>query len=143
MAAARPTIFSKFPDTLSASSESAKHEYRRSDTHFAIHGRKPSPGAAMELNSDDTLRPGGRIAVPTGRVFVCLAPGLRFEDHADSFRKAGYEIVETVSYASNAGWVRSAKSSIASALTGLQRLAALPVVENVEPQMLTEAVHKN
>lgn len=89
-----------------------------------------------------TSQPGGRIAVPTGRVFVRLAPGLRFEDHADSFRRAGYEIVETVSYAPNAGWVRSAKSSIASALTELQRLAAFPVVENVEPQMLTEAVHR-
>ena len=89
-----------------------------------------------------TLQPGGRVAVPTGRVFVRLAPEQRFQDHADSFRKAGYEIVEAVSYAPNAGWVRSAKS-VAAALAGLQRLAALPVVENVEPQMLAELVHRD
>jgi hypothetical protein len=165
MPATRRTIFSEFPDAFPASSENVKCEYRRSHTHFAIHGRKPSPGAAIALNSNKiavypigrlsdfsqavqrtpvyALRPGGRIAVPTGRVFVRLAPGQRFEDHVGSFRNVGYEIVETVSYAPNAGWVRSAESSIASALNGLRRLAALPVVENVEPQMLTETVHRN
>ena len=76
-------------------------------------------------------------------MFVRLAPKQRFEDHADSFRKAGYEIVETVSYAPNAGWLRSATSSIASALAGLRRLADLPAVENVEPQMLAEAARKD
>jgi hypothetical protein len=164
MARTRMADFSEFPDAFPASSENAKREYRRSDTHFAVHGRKSSPGATIELNSEKiavypisrlsdfseavqstpvyALQPGSRIAVPTGRVFVRLAPKQRFEDHADNFRKAGYEIIESVSYAPNAGWLRSAKSSIAAALAGLRQLASLPAVENVEPQMLTEAIHR-
>ena len=165
MAGARSTGFSEFPDAFLASSENATNEYRRSDTHFAVHGRKSLPGATIELKSEKiavypisrrsdfseavqstpvyVLHPGGRIAIPTGRVFVRLAPNERFQDLAESFRHAGYEIVETVPYATNAGWVRSATSSIASALAGLPRLAGLSVVENVEPQMLVETVRRN
>ena len=89
------------------------------------------------------LQPGGRLAVPTGRVFVRLASDQRLQDHAERFRKAGYEIIEAVPYAPNAGWVRSATSSIAAALAGLRGLARMPDVENVEPEMLAEAARKD
>src|SRR5436190_23089900 len=49
---ARMADFSEFPDVFPASSENAKREYLRSDTHFAVHGRKSSPGATIELNSE-------------------------------------------------------------------------------------------
>jgi hypothetical protein len=165
MAKVRTTDFPEFPDAFPASSENPKFEYRRCDTHFAVHGRCPAPGATIELNAEKiavypvsrlsdfsekvqstpvyALRPGGRIVVPTGRVFVRLVPKERFQDHAESFRKAGYEIAKTTSYAPNAGWLHSANSSIAAALTALGRLGNLSIVENVEPEMLGEAVHKS
>ncbi len=165
MAKAPAPDLSEFPDAFPASSENAQQRYRRSATHFAVHDDKPRPGATSELKSEKiaiypigrladfpmsarrtpvyTLQPGGKIAVPTGRVFVRLAPKERLRDHAESFRKAGYDIVETVSYAPNAGWLRAANSSMAAALSGLHRLAELPAVENVEPQMLAEMAQKN
>ncbi len=42
----------------------------------------------------------------------------------------------------NAGWLRPISSSIASSLAGLDKLTAIPGVENVEPQMLTKPAHK-
>jgi hypothetical protein len=165
MTRARTENFSEFPEAFPAASNKAKQEYRRSDTHFAVHGRKPSPDATMTLRAERiavyplgrlsdfpdavqrtpvyALQPGGRLAVPTGRVFVRLAPDQRFQDHAESFRKAGYDVIEAVPYAPNAGWLRSAGSSIAGALTGLPALTRIRGVENVEPEMLAEAARKD
>jgi hypothetical protein len=80
--------------------------------------------------------------VPTGKVFVRLVADQKLEDHATRFRDAGYEIEQAASHAPNAGWLRAAASSVAAALAGLDRLDAIPGVENVEPQMLSRAARK-
>ncbi|HEX8201918.1 MAG TPA: hypothetical protein VF590_15690 [Isosphaeraceae bacterium] len=75
-------------------------------------------------------------AVPTGRVLVRFAEGIRIEDRRDQLAQAGYTLAEPLAYAPQAGWVRAASGGIAAALEGLPALAALPDVAHVEPQML-------
>ena len=75
-------------------------------------------------------------AVPTGRVLVRFENDLKFEDQRDGLAAAGFVAEEVLSYASHAGWVRATSASIADALAGLERLANLPNVRHVEPQLL-------
>jgi hypothetical protein len=158
--------FSEFPRTVPVGGSSPQN-YHLDDSYFAVHGQHSSAQAAPSLEFVPeniavypidhlsqigqappqtgpvyTLGKGGSIAVPTGRIFVRLASGSRFEDHATDFRNAGYEIDQTISYAPSAGWVRSLSHSIASSLARLDRLHTIPGVENVEPQMLSKAVRK-
>ena len=156
-----------FPKMVPASSGNPQQKYERVDTHFAVHGSEGGDAAEATLEFGPekitvfpmdhfndvgsrvsqttpvyTLRQGGTLAVPTGRVFVRSAGNRKIEDFAEQFRKAGYEITQTLSYAPNAGWLRPISSSIASSLAGLDKLTAIPGVENVEPQMLTKPAHK-
>jgi hypothetical protein len=157
--------FAEFPRTVQASSANPAHRYRLVATHFAVHGAPSAPGATIDFAAEKisvypiermaemaaapshatpvyALAKGGTLAVPTGKVFVRLAADQKLEDHATRFRDAGYEIQQTASHAPNAGWLRAAASSVAAALAGLDRLAAIPGVENVEPQMLSQAARK-
>jgi hypothetical protein len=81
---------------------------------------------------------GGGLVVPTGAVIVRLAEGDPVERHRSELRAAGYELVEALSYAPHAGWVRPVGDDIVEGLRGLGRLEAVPGVENVEPQLLSE-----
>jgi hypothetical protein len=158
--------FSQFPKVIPASAGSTQ-KYHLVASHFAVHGRQSQAetGSVLEFLSEQiavypvgrfpqfartaletspvySLQPGGSLAVPTGRVFVRLRPDSRFADHERDFRNAGYEIDQTISHAPHAGWVRPSSFSIASSLTGLDKLAAIGGVEGVEPQMLQKAVRK-
>ncbi len=156
-----------FPRVVAASSATPRQKYQRVDTHFAVHGLKDKPPIepALEFGPEKisvypidrlpefgqsgsettpvySLKKGGTLAVPTGKVFVRCSPNCKFEDSAESFRSAGYEIAQTLPYAPNAGWLRPLSSSIARSLAGLNKLSSIPGVENVEPQMISKAVRK-
>jgi len=103
------------------------------DGDFAIY-----QGAAVR----DATRPvysaghGGPLAVPTGRVLVRLRDGLQAEARRKQFEDAGYEFERTLSYATNAAWLRPASGGVAEALSGIGALQAGPDVVHVEPEML-------
>lgn len=156
--------FSDFPKTVKASS-AGTNTYHLVDTHFAVHGAPPASGSTANLAAEQisvypverlaemsadaaritpiyALTQGGTHAVPTGLVFVRLAADQKLADHAKQLRDAGFEIAQAMEQAPNAGWLRAASSSVADALAGVERLAAIPGVENVEPQMLSQAARK-
>jgi hypothetical protein len=158
--------FSEFPRTIKASTERGEDQYRVVEGYFAVHGQPAAPGAALHFSPEKiaiyptdrlahvdaprsqltpaySLGKGGALAVPTGKVFVRLAADQKFAERAKSFRDAGYEIDQTLSYAPNAGWLRPRSSSIGASLSAIKDLAAMPGVENVEPQMLTKAARKS
>jgi hypothetical protein len=102
-------------------------------------------GPVYELSrdaSDSENRPvyvlgsGGRIARPTGLVFVRFKIGVTPDDRARDIEDAGYEIEQTLDYAPEAAWVRAKTGDIADALHGISHLEKISDVENVEPQML-------
>jgi hypothetical protein len=156
--------FQEFPEVIRASSADPAHEYRMLKTHFAVHTQPAKDGATGSIGEHITIYPkdrfsglgikpsdwspvyslaeGGTYAVPTGKVFVRLADGEKLADHADRVRAAGYAIDQILSYSPNAGWLRPEGSSIARGLAGLQVLAAIPGVVNVEPQMISKAARK-
>jgi hypothetical protein len=82
------------------------------------------------------LEPGGALAVPTGQLFVRFAEGVSAASRAEALREAGYQLVDSPRYAPHTAWVRSLAGDIGAALSGVNRLATLPDVEHVEPQML-------
>jgi hypothetical protein len=139
--------------------------------HYAVHQRSstlPARGAVLSLDDGDSaivvfqgepdemaeaaqtgglspvygLQPGDLPAVPTGRVFVRFAEGVKAESHRQQISQAGYELVESLAYAPQAAWLRSRSGDIADALAGIPALEQLPDVENVEPQMLKESVRR-
>jgi len=82
--------------------------------------------------------PGGPLAVPTGRVFVRFRHGVSAEERRHAVEDAGYAVDRIPGYAPQAAWVCSTDGAIGSGLSGLARLRALPDVEHVEPEFLTE-----
>lgn len=158
--------FSEFPKIVSAGVRSPR-KYHLITSHFAVHGvpSQAGSGPVMEFAPEKiavypiarfaqmrekgretspvySLQPEGLLAVPTGRVFVRMRSDIKFADHGRDFHDAGYEIDQTLPYAPNAGWLHSSSFSIASSLAGLDRLCSIAGVENVEPQMLQQAVRK-
>jgi hypothetical protein len=87
--------------------------------------------------SDDAPR-----GVPTGRILVRFSEGMRFDQHAASIAAAGFVVEAALSYAPHAGWVRAASGDIADALRYFDRLASIPGVQHVEPQLLYTRVLK-
>ena len=57
-------------------------------------------------------------------------------------KAAGYGIEQVLSYAPNAGWVKALDGALATSLKGRAKLAAIPGVEEVAPQMLSRAARK-
>jgi hypothetical protein len=133
--------------------------YLRQDGYYALHGcppAAPTPGATLRLKGGeivvyrarppagaaDRLGPvyataGGPLAVPTGLVFVRFATDRRAAEQHLLLEVAGFEVAQLPGYAPHACWVRPRTGGIPAALHGLSRLAALPGVEHVEPQLLT------
>jgi hypothetical protein len=153
-----------YPEKIPSSLESKAPAYVRLPGMFAVHdqGKVPAGELVFELE-DDGIRVyrgapaeavsgrkkvspvvtpvyglGGQDspAVPTGRVLVRFPEGVRIEDRRDPLTQAGYSLVEPLSYAPQAGWVRATSGGIAASLEGIPALAALPDVVHVEPQML-------
>jgi hypothetical protein len=88
------------------------------------------------------LEPSGLPAVPTGQVFIRFAEGIKAEERRQEINQAGYEIVQSLSYAPQAAWLRARSDDIADALAEISKLEQLPDVENVEPQMLKESARR-
>lgn len=106
---------------------------------FAVYKGTPSHDRGIEdVGPVYSAGPDGPIAVPTGRVFVRFANGVRADERKKEFEKAGFEIDKTLSYAPNAIWLRPASGGVHRALPALASLNKLPDVEHVEPQLLLE-----
>jgi|tagenome__1003787_1003787.scaffolds.fasta_scaffold19856657_1 hypothetical protein len=101
-----------------------------------------APSAAQHVGPVYRAGPGGPIAVPTGRVFVRFQEGTDAASRAGELAAAGFSIESVPSYAPHAAWVRPGSESVADALVDLDRLRALPGVENVEPQLVSEAARR-
>ncbi len=71
------------------------------------------------------------------------ARGGLVKDKCDLLASVGYEIARSVPHAPFAAWARARSGQVADALTGIGRLASLQEVENVEPQLVTERVHRD
>jgi hypothetical protein len=99
-------------------------------------GGPPQP-ADREAGPVYELSDGSRV-VPTGRLFVRFAAGTPARERAGDLSRAGLEIVEVPGYAPHAAWVRPREAGAAAALSMLGKAAALPDVENVEPELLRE-----
>ncbi len=88
------------------------------------------------------LAPTGPLSAPSGRVFI------RFEDSVDvaarmeEITRADYIVVKRVPQAPNAAWLAATSRRVADALEGIGRLERIPNMANVEPQMLSERVHR-
>jgi hypothetical protein len=78
------------------------------------------------------------LAVPTGRVFVRFRESVVAADRIAAIRSAGFSVTELVPYAPQAAWLLPMSQRVVDALIGLEALARLTDVENVEPQMLME-----
>jgi hypothetical protein len=152
------TPLQRCPARLRIGSEPPVRVYLRQDDYYALHGcppGAPTPGAELTLKSGEIAvfrgpPPGaadrvgpvyaaedGPLAVPTGLVFVRFAPGTRAADRRPALEDTGFQVMQLPGYAPHACWVRPRAGGIAAALHGLIRLAALPGVEHVEPQLLT------
>jgi hypothetical protein len=155
----------EFPEWLYAGTEHHELRYVRTSEYYALRPWQPDSqkqppvtvfadeslavfkGAAGQ--SDDSSKPasliavyapepGGGLAVPTGRVFVRFAEQVAASSQKIAIERAGYVILETMDYAPNAAWVGAASGDVAESLKELPALEKLPLVENVEPQMLRE-----
>jgi hypothetical protein len=150
----------KYPARLPAGSDAAPAFERRADLYSVRSAGRAGTAGAVAILSDDAATfavfegrpprrsdpeatgpvyaagPGGPLAVPTGRVFVRLAEGLRPEDRRAAFARAGFAIERTLSYAPQAAWLRPARGGVASALPGVRALQRIAGVVHVEPQLL-------
>jgi hypothetical protein len=103
---------------------------------------------AQPLAPSQTLGPvyappqGDALAVPTGRIFIRFGPGESASAHRAALEQAGYAIAGELDYAPEAAWLQASSGSLAEALAGVSRLAALPGVVSVEPQLLMQRVPK-
>ena len=77
-----------------------------------------------------------------GSRFVRFAEGTDARAKADALATAGFTLESVPAYAAHAAWVRPASGQLADALTGFERLRAVPGVENAEPQFETEAARR-
>lgn len=87
-------------------------------------------------------QPSGAFAVPTGRVWVRFAEGVKAEGQQEAMEKLGFSLEESPGWAPQAAWVRASSGEMAEALAASSRLKTLPEVELVEPQILTAAARK-
>jgi hypothetical protein len=159
-----------FPESLPASVENPAFKYRLVPAQFAVHGSDsavdsadatlhfPAENIAVHSSANRARvkvertqsvgpvyesSPGGSLAVPTGSILVRFATPAKLEDKASQLKAAGYCIEQVLSYAPNAGWVKAQDGTIATSLKGIAKLAAIPGVEEVAPQMLSRAARKS
>ena len=156
-------LLASVPRELPHSRQRPELRYRLADdlVAVAVAGAEPAPGAGRAVEGGMTVRPvaalgatadgavavgpvyrrgdGGGVAVPTGQALVRFPDGDTAEAHREELAAAGYEIAQVLGYAPQAAWVRATSGSIADALSNLDRLDAVPGIENVEVQMLSEA----
>lgn len=151
--------FNRYPQQVRTGKDAALF-YSRQPGYYAVHYKQPNttasqavlvlnegkiavfsgePDAAItDVLSPVYRMPEGLLAVPTGLVFIRFAENVEVESQQAAIHQAGYEIAQSLAYAPHAAWLRAKSGEIDAALTGISQLAALPNVENVEPQMLME-----
>jgi hypothetical protein len=78
----------------------------------------------------------GPRGLATGRVLVRFSEEIPFNEQAAKIASAGFVVEQAMSYAPHAGWVHATSGRVSDALTNLGRLAELPGVEHIEPQLL-------
>jgi hypothetical protein len=136
------------PNTLRHSTEHPDVTYTLADDVVATGrdsletaptGDAPAGGAVGPVYR----KAGGGLAVPTGRALVRFADGDRADEHRDAIAAAGFDVEEPLSYAPHAAWVRASSGEITDTLSGLAQLEELPGVQNVEPQLLSEAARRS
>jgi hypothetical protein len=160
--------FSEYPEEIRVGSDDTAVSYTRKSGYYAIHYNQPkaiAPGAILQLNDGAmsttgyayavfsgkpnqseqnklspiyTVQPNGSLAVPTGMVFIRFAEGVDVESQRKEINRAGYEVVQILSYAPHGAWLRAQSGNIADAIARIPQLQAIPKVENIEPQMLME-----
>lgn len=157
--------FPRSPQQIRTGTERSTTLYVRKPGYYAVHGRQPgtpAAGAAALLNEGAiavfqgepsrteaastthtigpvyALQPSDLLAIPTGLIFARFPTGTAAASRGEDINRAGYELVESPSYAPHAAWVRARSGKIADALANISALEQLPGVENVEPQMLME-----
>jgi hypothetical protein len=165
-----PDALRAYPSTLRHSTQNRDIVYRRSTDFIAFRGAPPlSPSEArvLEMTGDDGelvqvyratgdhaqvspsepgaltpvyALPSGRLAVPTGRVFVRFREDVAAETRAEELKRAGYRITRTLGYAPNAAWVEADDGEASTALRNIDRLEAMSGAVNVEPQLLTPRI---
>jgi hypothetical protein len=135
------------PDELRHSTEQPDVTYTLADDVVATGVDSLAIAPAAEAPADGSFGPvyrkaGGGLAVPTGRALVRFADGDRADRHREEIAAAGFDLEQPLSYAPQAAWVRASSGEITDTLSGLSQLEQLPAVENVEPQLLSEAVRR-
>jgi hypothetical protein len=106
-----------------------------------IRGPLPERGDAARI-AVYVDRASRTLIVPTGRVFVRFAEGIEARANEPALARASYRIAALIDYAPNAAWVEAEDGDVAAALRGLDRLAAIAGVVNVEPQLLSVRAFK-
>jgi hypothetical protein len=161
--------FAGFPQQVRFGTERPSTLYARLPGFYAVHNRQPGTPAkeAVHLYNDGAiavykgtpenkegepsaghlspvygLQPSGQMAIPTGLVFIRFKEGVTVESRRKEIEQEGYEIKESLSYAPNAGWLRTRSGEIADALKNIPALEKLPGVQNVEPQMLMASARR-
>ena len=110
---------------------------------FAVHEGQPGRNhPANDVGPVYSAGPDGPLAVPTGRIFVRLTAGVEPEQRRPQFDAAGFDIHRTLSYASNAVWLRPKAGGVAEALLRLDALARVPDVVHIEPQLLMQRARR-
>ena len=75
--------------------------------------------------------------VPTGRLFVRLAPERRLDACAAELAGLGLRVSRVNDWAPHTGWVEAEDGDLATALGRIDAVGRLLSAENVEPEMLT------
>jgi hypothetical protein len=103
-------------------------------------GRRTVYVLRRDLTGESTpvyeLEGSGVQARPNGGVWIRFAEGTDASSRAADIESAGYRIERIPGYTTSGAFLIAA--DVASALSGLDALRAIPGVEAVEPQMLME-----
>jgi hypothetical protein len=165
-----PDALAEYPPTLKHSTESPDIVYRRAPELVAVRGapsgsrsdppvlavegdegesvrvypagagdRQAPPAGSRSMTAVYTLAP-GRLAVPTGRVFVRFREDVVPAARSDDLQRAGYRIAQTLAYAPSAAWLEADDGEVVSALRNIEKLERMNGVVNVEPQLLAPRV---
>ncbi len=161
--------FSAYPTEIKASTEHPELRYVRVPHYCTVYGRFPSGiTTVMALSGSEgeiaicrgdaaemaraaemseiapayALHPAGPLSAPSGLVFIRFEDGVNVAARKEEIARADYIVVKRVPQAPNAAWLAASSRRVADALEGIGRLERIPNVVNVEPQMLSERVHR-
>jgi hypothetical protein len=153
------SVLKAAPPALEIASATGRARYELAEDLIAAHDAAPDPAAVLSLeggritarpvrDTKPTPRgrlgpvyrhaPGGGLAVPTGRVLARFPEGDSAAEHEPDIDAAGFRLEEILPYAPHAAWLAPTSGEIVDALRRLEQLAAVPGLEHVEPQLISE-----